>query len=169
MHRHEHVAQARGSPSPRPLFIPHHGDEVGPRRRERRGQAEEDAGDRRDREAEAEHAQVEPDVEGQGRSPGRGKREGTQEAGHPPGEGDPGRSREDGDQGAFDQELSDDAASGGPQGQPHADLPAARDAAGQQNRRDVGAGEQEEEQSDGHEHAGEAQDAAANHGMDAAL
>ena len=157
------------SPCQRPLSLPHHGDEVVPCRRERRGQAEQNASDRRDREAEAEHARVEADVEGQRRSPGRGKREGTQEAGHTPCEGDTGRPREDGDHGTFDQELSDDAASRGPERQPYADLLAARDATREQDRRHVGAGEQEQEQGDGDEHAGESEDAAANHGMDAAL
>ena len=121
--------------------------QVGARRLERRHDSEHQAGQRRDRDGEAD----DPPIDGRG---GEGReldrRERQQDAEADPGDNQTRQPRQDGQHQTLDEELTHQAALAGAQGEPHAHLAMAARRPDQHQVRDVGAGNQQDE-SDGDE------------------
>ena len=127
--------------------------QVRPRGAERRHQTRQHAGSRRQRRREQECARVERKRQGDGnRTDGRLHRgEHAQQA---PRQGQARRGAERRQHQALRQQLPDETSPAGADGEPHADLPASRHAAGKQHAHDVGARHEQDDTDHQHQAGG---------------
>ena len=116
-------------------------DRIGARREPRRRGAEHDAGDEREADGERQHQRRRARVDRQERR--AGERERQQQARGADGDDESGDAAGDGEQHALDQRLRDDLPARRAHREPHGGLAAPRDGAGEQQVRDVGAGDEQ--------------------------
>ena len=116
---------------------------------ERRQQAEQDAGGDRYRKGEAQHAGIEK--AGDELETGGFAGFGQQQMDSPPGDEQAGQSAQHGEHGAFGEQLADDAAARGADGEANRDFLRARSRARHEKAGDVGAGDQQHHAGHGHQ------------------
>ena len=141
-------SEDRQAPSAEALgSLPQRLHQIGAPRRGRRGQAEEECGESAGTETGQQDAMVEAHLASETL-----ELEESEESPREQGDGDPCDSRDQGQEGALRKQVTHDARAAAAQGHPQAGLPLPLERPGQEQARDVGAGEEEEEPDGDAEH-----------------